>query len=130
VDQHAGREGSVVPAYDKVAAGPTGVGTRYREVVRLLPLVTGKILSEITRYEPGHCLGYRFSGLGMNGDLVYDFKATGEGTLVWQRQSLRPRGLLALFSAPIRAAFTKAAGRRLRGIKELLESDSVPTIQE
>ena len=33
------RKGSLVPVYDKITPGPVGVGTRIREVVRLLPFV-------------------------------------------------------------------------------------------
>jgi hypothetical protein len=124
IDQHPRRADSIVPVYDRITTGPTGVGTRYREVIRLLPSRTGEMLSEITCYEPEHRLGYRFCGLGMEGNLVYDFEATPEGTLVIQKQSLCPLGLLALLRVPIRAAFSRMAGRRLQDIKRLLESNS------
>ena len=122
LDQHAGQEGSVVPVYDKVTPGPTGVGTRYREVIRLLPGLTAEMWSEITAYEPERRLAYRFSGMGMDGLLDYEFEATGEGTLIVQRQSLHPRGLLNLLNPLIKPAFSRAAGNRLEGIKHLLES--------
>jgi hypothetical protein len=122
VDQYAGQEGSVVPVYDKVTAGPTGVGTRYREVIRLLPGITAEMRSEIIACEPGRRLAYRFSGLGMEGALDYEFEAAGQGTLVAQRQSLHPRGLLRLLNPLIKPTFSRAAGRRLEGIKHLLES--------
>lgn len=48
MDQHAGREGSVVPVYDKITSGPVGVGTCFREVVRVLPFLRGEVISEIT----------------------------------------------------------------------------------
>jgi hypothetical protein len=130
IDLHPRREDSVVPVYDKVTPGPAGVGTRYLEVIRLLPFITGEMLSEITRFEPEHCLGYRFSGLGMDGDLVYDFQAADGGTLVVQRQGLRPRGLLALFGPLIKASFGRVAGRRLLDIQSLLENDPASTVQE
>ena len=121
VDQHAGQEGSVVPVYDKVTSGPTGVGTRYREVIRLLPGITAEMRSEITRYEPERCLGYQFSGLGMDGDLAYEFEDVGPGTLVVQQQCLRPHGLLSLLGPLIKLAFSRVAGDRLHDIKALLE---------
>ena len=121
MDQQARQEDSVVPVYDKVTPGPTGVGTRYREVVRLLPGLTAEIRSEITAFEPERHLAYRFSGLGMDGVLNYYLEATELGTLVVQRQSLYPRGLLKLFNPLIEAAFSRAAGGRLQGIKALLE---------
>lgn len=122
VDEHAGQEGSVVPVYDKVTPGPTGVGTRYHEVIRLLPGVTAEMWSEITTYQPERRLGYRFSGLGMDGELEYEFETAAQGTLVVQRQSLRPRGLLKLFSPLIQWSFARVAGKRLESIKNLLES--------
>jgi hypothetical protein len=121
LDQHAGQEGSVVPVYDKVTPGPTGVGTRYREVVCLLPGITAEMWSEITDFQPECRLAYRFSGMGMDGLLDYLFGATGEGTRVVQRQSLHPRGLLNLLNPLIKLAFSYAAGHRLQGIKALLE---------
>ena len=65
VDQHAGQEGTPVPVYDKVTPGPVGIGTRYREVIQILPLIRGEMLSEITLYDEGQRLGYRFAGLGL-----------------------------------------------------------------
>jgi uncharacterized protein YndB with AHSA1/START domain len=122
VDRHAGREGSVVPVYDRITPGPIGVGARYREVVKLSPFVAGEMISEITRFEPDECLEYKFSGLGMDGKLVYRFEAAGDGTRVLQRQYLWPRGVLRFLRPVIKVAFSLAAGRRLASIKRLLES--------
>jgi hypothetical protein len=121
VDQHAGRKGTRVPVYDKLTSDPVGLGTRYREVVQLLPLVRGEIISEITDYEEGKRLGYRFSGLSMDGELTYTFEPVGQGTLVTQKQSLNPRGVLRFFSAGIGKIFSTVAAQRLEGIKALLE---------
>lgn len=88
VDQHAGQKGTIVPVYDKITPGPIGVGTRYREVVQLLPFVTGEILTEVTGYEPGRRLAYKSVALGMAGELTYSFEAAAGGTRVVQRQSL------------------------------------------
>jgi len=124
VDQHAGRAGTVVPVYDKLTPGPVDLGTRYREVVRLLPFVQGEMLSEMICYEPPHRLGYRFSGLGLDGELEYRFQAVDCGTQVSQRQVLRPRGVLKLLQPLIRISFGRVAGWRLAGIKTLLEGAS------
>ena len=124
VDQHAGRVGTVVPVYDKLTPGPVGLGTRYREVVRVLPFVQGEIVSQVVCYEPPHKLGYRFAGLGMDGELEYRFQAVDCGTRVSQRQILRPRGLLKQLRPLIRITFGRVAGRRLVSIKALLEGDS------
>lgn len=122
------REGSVVPVYDKITPGPVGVGTRIREVVRLLPFLRGEIISEITEYDPPHRLDYRFVAFGkMDGELTYRLEPSGEGVRVLQRQTLRPRGtVLKLLSPFIAAMFSWAIDHRLKGIKKLLEDEDSP----
>jgi len=124
IDQHAGQKGSRVPVYDKTTTGPVGVGTRYREVVQVLPLVRGEMLSEVTCYEEEKQLGYRFSGLGMEGELAYTFEPVEGGTRVVQAQSPHPRGMLRAFNWLIGRLFSAVAGQRLLGIKALLEQDA------
>lgn len=41
--------GSPVPEMEKIPPGPTTVGTRWREVIRLAPFLTMTIWSEATR---------------------------------------------------------------------------------
>lgn len=122
------REGSVVPVYDKITPGPVGVGTRIREVVRLLPLLKGEIISEITGYDPPHRLDYGFVAFGkMDGELTYRFEPVGEGVRVLQRHTLRPRGmLLKLLSPLIGVTFSWAIDHRLKGIKKVLEGEDPP----
>jgi hypothetical protein len=122
------REGSVVPVYDKITQGPVGVGTRIREVVRLLPLVRGEIISEIAEYDPPHRLDYRFVAFGkMDGELTFRLEPVGEGVQLLQRQTLRPRGtVLKVLSPLIAAMFSRAIDHRLRGIKKLLEDEDSP----
>jgi hypothetical protein len=119
------RKGSVVPVYDKITPGPVGVGTRIREVVRLLPFLKGEIISEIIGYDPPHRLDYRFVAFEkMDGELTYRFEPTGEGVRVIQRHTLRPRGtVLKLLSPLIRATFSRAIDHRLKGIKKVLEGE-------
>ena len=121
VDQHAGQEGTPVPVYDKVTPGPVGIGTRYREVIQILPLISGEMLSEITLYDEGQRLGYRFAGLGLEGELTYTFETVDGRTRVVQEQSLRLRGVARFFSRLIGKMFSAAAAARLEGIKALLE---------
>ena len=127
VDQYNEHEGSPVPVLDKITDGPVGVGTRYREVVMMLPFikalhfVTMTILSEVTDYEPGHRLASWWRSDVMAGQLVYTFESVDGGTLVVQQMSLHPRGALRLFSPLIKATFSRVAGQRLQDIKALLE---------
>jgi hypothetical protein len=122
------RKGSVVPLYDKITPGPFGVGTRFREVVRLLPFLKGEVISEVTRYDPPRRLDYAFVAFGrMDGELTYRLEPVGEGVEVFQRQTLRPRGtVLKSFSPMIGAAFSRAMAHRLKAIKKLLESAGSP----
>lgn len=92
----------MVPVYEKITPGPVGVGARFREVVRLLPLLRGEIISEITVYGPPNKLGYRFVAFSkMEGELTYRLESSGEGVRVIQRQTLRPRGALLELLGPL-----------------------------
>ncbi|MGC9395706.1 MAG: SRPBCC family protein [Anaerolineae bacterium] len=128
VDQYNEHEGSPVPVLDKVTEGPVGVGTRYREVVRMIPGirmmrgVTMTILSEVTGYEPERYLALEWRSNVMEGHLAYTFEPVAGGTRVLQKMSLNPKGLLRVFSPLIKAMFARAASRRLSEIKILLEA--------
>jgi hypothetical protein len=123
VDRHAGRKDSIVPVLDKITPGPVRLGTRYYEVVRIMPFVAGKVFTEILGLVPDQRLTYRYVALGMKGELTYQFNVTSEGTEVEQHQSLVPGGMLKLFAPIIGAMFSRMATRRLSGIKHLLESE-------
>jgi len=124
IDKHAGKEGTVVPVYGKLTPGQVREGTRYREVIQVTPFMRGEMISEVTCYEEGRRLGYQFSGLGLDGELIYSFSRVGAGTEVIQEQSLRPHGILRLFSFMIGKMFSKAAEKRLESIRILLEGEN------
>ena len=121
VDQYNEHEGSPVPVLDKITEGPVRVGTRYREVVQMMPFVTMTILSEITEYESERRLASRWWSNVMEGRLAYTFEPVDGGVRVIQKMSLNPKGVLRIFSPLIKAMFSRAAGQRLEGIKALLE---------
>ena len=114
--------GSPVLTLDKTTPGPVGVGTRYSEVVQMLPLVRGKIRSRITRFEPSRFLEEDFSGAGMNGHLAYEFVPDGEATLLIQRETLEPRGPLRPFAGVIERSLAAKLRERLDSIRHVLES--------
>src|SRR5215212_6627293 len=67
--QQPRRKGSVVPVYEKAIPGPVSVGTRFREVVRLLPFLKGEVISEVTGCDPPHRFDYSFVAFGnMDGE--------------------------------------------------------------
>lgn len=128
IDQYNEHKGSPVPVLDKITDGPVGAGTRYREVVRMMPgikvlhSIRMTILSEVTGYEPERYLASDWRSTVMEGHLAYTFEPVDGGTRVNQQMSLNPKGLLRAFSPLIKAMFSRAASRRLPEIKALLEA--------
>jgi hypothetical protein len=113
---------SPVLVLEKTTDGPPGLGTRYREVLQMLPLVRGEIWSEITRYEPPRHLEERFRGAGMQGYLAYEFVPCGSGTELIQRETLQPLGILNLAGPMIKRMLSRQLRERLETIKSILES--------
>ena len=62
----------------------------------MLPFVRGEILSEITCYEPPRRLQERFWGAANAGTLTYEFVPRDRGTVLVQRETLQPLGVLKL----------------------------------
>ncbi|HOU11823.1 MAG TPA: SRPBCC family protein [Anaerolineae bacterium] len=122
VDQYNEHEGSPVPVLDKITEGPVRVGTRYREVVQMMPFVTMTILSEITEYESERRLASRWWSNVMEGRLAYTFELVDGGVRVIQRMSLNPKGVLRVFSPLIKVMFSRAGEHRLAWIKAFLEA--------
>ncbi len=120
-DQYPQERGSPVLVLEKTTPGPAGVGTRYREVVRMLPCYQGEILSEITHYEPNEYLEEDFSVAGMRGHLAYQFLPETVGTTLVQRESLHYQGLLRFFEPLIGLVLERRLRERLADIKKVLE---------
>lgn len=112
---------SPVLVLEKTTPGSVRVGTRYREVVQMLPFYRGEILSEITRFEPNQYLEEDFSGAGMSGHLAYHFLPVQSGTKLIQLETLHYRGLLGLFEPVIRLFLDRRLRERLQAIKTELE---------
>ncbi len=121
-EQFQQEPGSPVLVLEKTTPGPVGVGTRYREVVQMFPLVKGEILSTVQRYEPSRFLEESFRGTGMEGYLAYEFIPVEEGTHLIQRETIQFHGLFGLFSPLMERMLLKAVEARLEGIKKFLES--------
>lgn len=60
-DKYKQKKDSLVLILEKTTEGPVCVGTKYREVVQMLPFCRGEIISVITRYEPPVYLEEDFS---------------------------------------------------------------------
>jgi uncharacterized protein YndB with AHSA1/START domain len=125
-DKYPQEEGSPVLLLEKTTPGPHGVGTRYREVVQMLPFVKGEILSEVTHYEPGERLDEDWEGAGMEGHLGYLFVGEDRGTRLFQRETVKPRGWLRLAAPLIQLTLGRAIRNRLQDIKRILEDGWTP----
>jgi uncharacterized protein YndB with AHSA1/START domain len=123
---HAREPGSPVLVLEKTTPGEVGIGSRYREVVRMLPGIRGEIRSTVTRCEPDRALEEDFGGAGMRGHLAYAFVAEGGGTRLVQRQSLELAGWLRPLQPFVRRAFARRLRGRLDGIAAALESPDGP----
>jgi carbon monoxide dehydrogenase subunit G len=129
-DSYKQQSGSPVLLLEKTTPGPLGVGTRYREIVQMMPFIKGEILSEVTRFEPHNVLEEEWVGGGMKGILTYFFNPVGEGTELIQHVNIKALGLLKPFDAMISRTYTKAAQYRLDCLKAVLETGQCPDLQK
>lgn len=121
-DLYPQEEDSPVLVLEKINAGPVAEGTRFREVVQMLPWAKGEILSEVTRFEPWDFLAEDFWGAGMYGHLEYQFVPVPDGTLLIHRETLNVKWFLKPFEAYIKRALGWRLSDRLKEIKRVLES--------
>ena len=112
---------SPVLVLEQTTPGPAGVGTRYREVIRMMPFVRMEILSEVTRFERGERLEELFDQAGMKGYLAYRFVPEDGGTKLIMQEILHMKGLLKVLSPVVKLTLSRRLWKRLEGIKELLE---------
>ena len=121
-DKYPQEPGSPVLVLDQTTPGPAEVGTRYREVVQMFPLLRGEILSVITDFEPGRCLAEDFEGAGMVGHLEYRFEPEGTGTKLAQLETVHTRGFARLLGPLMKPVLGRQLRKRLEAIKAILES--------
>ncbi len=121
-DTHRQPSESPVLLLEKTTDGPVRVGTRYREVVQMAPLISAEIRSEITRYEQHSVLEETWSGGGMKGILRYFFNATERGTEMIQEVEIETHWLLRPLDPLISRMYVRAARYRLLVIKAILET--------
>ena len=124
------KPGSPVLVLEKTTLGPAGVGTRYREVVQMLPFVRGEILSVVTHFQPGERLEEDYAGAGMIGHLAYHFSPEAGGTRLTQRETVRTRGLLRVFEPVMERMLSRQLRKRLEAIKAALDGGWVVAREE
>jgi hypothetical protein len=121
-DKYPQKPGSPVLVLEQTTPGPAGVGTRYREIVQMLPFARGEILSQVTCFVPGERLEEDFEGAGMIGHLAYQFLPEGDGTRLIQRETVSTRGFLKILVPIMGRMLSRQLRKRLESIKAILES--------
>ena len=61
-DSYKQQNGSPVLLLEQTTPGAITVGTRYSEIVQMMPFIKSEILSEVTRYEPSSVLEEEWAG--------------------------------------------------------------------
>lgn len=122
VQEHVGG----VPAAARVRMtkeppGPTAVGTRWHERVRLAPGCWMTVDSVATGVEEPARLCLAFRSRWFTGELTYTVEATAGGTRLRQRETLRPRGPARRFARAIDAGLRPRLLDRLADLRDELE---------
>lgn len=118
--QQAG--GSPVLALDRMTAGPPGLGSRYREVVRMLPFYDGEILSEITAFDRPVLLEMVWTGPAMTGRDRYELAEIEGGTKLVHQKWTSAQGFLRVMEPFMQRALVPRLESRLEDIRRLLEA--------
>jgi polyketide cyclase/dehydrase/lipid transport protein len=106
----------------KIPASPTAVGTRWHEQVRLVPGWWMSVDSVVTDLQEPGLLGMEFRSIWWTGHLTYTVEATPEGSMLRQRETLRPRWPLRWLAAWVDAGLRPRLLERLAEIRAILES--------
>ena len=106
----------------KIPAGPTAVGTRWHEQVRLVPGLWMPVDSVVTEIGEPILLGMNFRSIWCTGHLTYTIEATPQGSILRQRETLLPRWPLRWLAAWVDARLRPHLLTRLAGIQAQLES--------
>ena len=116
-------EDSPVVGIEYTTSGAPRLGSRYREVVRMLPFYKGEFITEITVFEPPLVLELTWTGPAMNGRDKYELAEIEDGTKLVHQKWTSARGVLRIMEPLMRRALLPRLTERLDGIKRLLEED-------
>jgi hypothetical protein len=112
---------SPVLSLDLITEGPPRLGSRYREVVRMMPFVKGEIISEITAFELPRVLELTWNGAGMRGTDRYELDANQHGTTLKHTKCTSFLGILRVMEPVMRIPLIPRLEQRLVEIKHLIE---------
>jgi hypothetical protein len=121
MENHPQETGSQVLSVEQLTPGPVAIGTRFREIVQMLPLVRVEMMTEVTRHRPDECLEFTWRGGGMEGVLTYELEPHNGATRIRLHETVTPLGPMRLAGAFVRRSFQEMLAKRLDGIKQVLE---------
>lgn len=113
--------GSPVSAMDKIPAGPTHVGTRWREVVRLGLGLRLTMWTETIAVEPDRQLMLRFWGGSMRGEITYTIEPSDGGAVLRHEEWMHAVGWLRPLDVLLGRMLAPRIHRRLEAIRDHLE---------
>ncbi len=119
---HPQEEDSKVFLVEKTTEGEIGIGTQFREMVRMLPFIKVGFINEISRIEPEENLEIRWYGGGMEGILRFHFDIHQGGTLLTVEEMINLKGVMKLIKPMIEQNFREMWEKRLLGIERALTS--------
>jgi hypothetical protein len=117
---------SPVLALDLITEGPPRLGSRYREVVQMMPFIKGEIISEITAFDPPRVLEMVWRGPGMTGTDRYELATIQDGTTLNHEKCVSLPGVLRVMEPFMRIPLIPRLEERLVDIKHLLEAGDNP----
>lgn len=119
-------EDSPVLSLDLITEGPPRQGSRYREVVQMMPFIKGEIISEITVFDPSRVLEMDWRGASMTGMDRYELTAIPEGTHLKHLKHTSLNGILRFLEPFMRVPLIPRLEARLLSIKHHLEVGKAP----
>jgi hypothetical protein len=106
----------------KDPSGPTAVGTRWHEAVRIAPGCWLRIENIVTEMEPPARLSIDFTTRSFGGHLTYEIETTQDGCVLHHRETLRPPASLPWLPAVIAPPLRRHVAERLDDIRAYAES--------
>ena len=112
---------SIIPVHVKRPGGPTRVGTRWEERVRLAPRLTMTTWSEVTAVDPPRLLAMRWTSPMMHGDIRYTFEPCPEGTRFRYQEKLTAHGPFRPAGRLLEGMLLKRLRSRILDLRDLVE---------
>ncbi|WP_448810612.1 SRPBCC family protein [Agromyces bauzanensis] len=108
----------------KDPAGPTTVGTRWHERVKIAPFTWFHVESVVSEIEPPYRLAMDFRSTWLTGHLTYDIEPIAGGCVLHHRERVRARPFVRWLQPMFERGMRPQIVRRLADIKEILEGPS------